>query len=144
MTLEDLSQVIQATMNWSGEHLHGFLIPTGLKTEPFLHFSPVQVYAADLDDGRTDMVRLSSIIRNTDTFTYIYDYGNNWEHKITVEKRLEDTEGLYNHKAVLITGRGNFLPENDGESKAEISPKQFTKLFQLFPEEEIIKNLAKI
>src|SRR5712664_2941945 len=65
MTLGDLHQAIQATMGWHDEHLH----------------------AVD-DVADENRLTLNSLLKSgVARFVYTYDFGDNWEHTVVIEKR---------------------------------------------------------
>jgi hypothetical protein len=80
--LSKLHAVLQAVMGWYDDHLHEFIIgesrcgmadPHGMDSMPVL---------------REDRATLASALGALKTFTYLYDFGDGWEHKIKVEKIL--------------------------------------------------------
>jgi hypothetical protein len=88
LDLGRVHEVIQAAMGWSDSHLHRFFLD---EVWSYRHF----VTEEDLDEGeegtREDSVRLDQVLRVTgDTLTYIYDFGDGWEHTLV----LEDTAPL--------------------------------------------------
>lgn len=88
LTLPRLHDVIQAAMGWSDSHLHRFR--TGND-----HRSPYFVTHFDLDEGDDgtleDDVRLDQLVAEKgDGLWYEYDFGDAWDHKLTVEEVLEE------------------------------------------------------
>jgi Plasmid pRiA4b ORF-3-like protein len=82
ITLAKLHQVIQAVMGWTNSHLHEFEIAQeryGIPnpTDPF--GPPV------VSETRA---RLGKSLGGMKSLRYVYDFGDNWEHKIKVEKVL--------------------------------------------------------
>jgi Plasmid pRiA4b ORF-3-like protein len=67
-TLKQLHAVIQAAMGWEDDHLYQFHL--GRQTLP---------NRVGLDELATGGVK---------HFTYLYDMGDSWEHRIQIEKRL--------------------------------------------------------
>lgn len=103
MTLGALHQAIQAAMGWHDCHLHAF----DIAGEQFGDRRTVDDVA---DENR---VTLNSLARSGVTrFAYTYDFGDNWEHTITVEKSKPMVEG----KAypVCIAGKRTCPPEDCG------------------------------
>ena len=87
LTLPWLHDVIQAAMGWSDSHLHRFR--TGRD-----HRSPYFVTSFDLDEGDEglleDDVRLDQLLNaECAELWYEYDFGDGWDHKLTVEEVLE-------------------------------------------------------
>ncbi|MGB5632520.1 MAG: plasmid pRiA4b ORF-3 family protein [Waterburya sp.] len=80
-TLSDLHLMIQAAMGWYNCHLHSFSIQ-GIE-----YGKPEPDYGLDLRDE--NKAKLSSVIKQEKSkFSYIYDFGDSWEHSILVEKIL--------------------------------------------------------
>jgi Plasmid pRiA4b ORF-3-like protein len=101
--LDRLHQVIQAAMGWQNSHLHVF---SDGQTEygrpdPELPFS----------DERT--AALGDLLpRERSQARYTYDFGDNWEHKIVLEKQLAAEPGrVY---PVCVAGAGACPPEDCG------------------------------
>ena len=104
-TISFLHEIVQLAMGWYNCHLHQFLIrgkEYGVSYEGGVHFA---------DDP--DKIKLSDFqFRPQERFEYVYDFGDNWEHKISVEKILPaDPAQTY---PVCIGGRGECPPEDSG------------------------------
>lgn len=81
ITLGKLHYVIQAVMGWSDSHMHDFEIAGEHYGEPDTDgWGPV-VHA----EARKTLVKA---LMGKKTFSYLYDFGDSWEHKIKVEKTL--------------------------------------------------------
>src|SRR5215212_3412858 len=77
MTLDDLHHAIQAAMGWEDAHLHAFDIAGRQYGDP------------DSLDEVADEERLTlNKVRNTGVsrFTSTYDFGDNWEHTVLIER----------------------------------------------------------
>lgn len=107
ITLDELHEVIQHCMGWMDSHLHQFRIGDFL-------------YGPDLDDGWDDIP-----VRREESYTlhsladslapalyYTYDFGDDWQHKIVVEKTLAASEGK--PYPVLVKGKRACPPEDVG------------------------------
>jgi hypothetical protein len=80
-TLTRLSDILQTCMGWEGYHLHGFEIGGEHYSEP----DPEGM--GDYEDERR--VKLSQVVgQGYKKFTFTYDFGDNWEHTVQVEKTL--------------------------------------------------------
>lgn len=114
VTLAKLHQVLQATMGWTDCHLHEFVIarrrygtpdPDWPSTEPIL------------DERR---VQLKPFIEaRVRRLTYLYDFGDHWEHEITVEELITPKGG---RRRFLCTAGENACPPEDvgGEPGYEV------------------------
>ncbi len=103
--LNRLHWIIQVAMGWEGGHLYEFEI-RGLRY--------TDAETASLDGDETaDSAVLGSLIRGaTDKFTYTYDFGDDWEHQVFVEKRLKSEPGAEYPRCVA--GRRACPPEDIG------------------------------
>ena len=77
-TLAELHDVVQAAFGWWGYHLHEFDIG-GVRYGS----DDGEDWDPPTDERRT---RLDELTPAGSSFTYTYDFGDNWRHKITVEK----------------------------------------------------------
>ncbi|MBF0565950.1 MAG: plasmid pRiA4b ORF-3 family protein [Nitrospirae bacterium] len=117
-TFENLHFTIQDAMGWSDSHLHAFFIvnpATGMKEEignpnggdPF-----DDVDDSEILSGRKKMISRYFTIGNKKA-NYVYDFGDNWEHVVLLEKILprDDTSIKY---PVCIGGKRACPPEDCG------------------------------
>jgi len=85
-TLVRLHDILQAAFGWEDCHLHEFKID-GVR------------YGTDDGEGwgpppRSErQARLGTVAAPGTTFEYIYDFGDDWRHKVTVEKVLPAEKG---------------------------------------------------
>ena len=84
MNLADLHQVIQVSFRWLDSHMHAFY--------------PTRQSAVSLPmrDGELDerAVQVGQLLpAPKDKLGYIYDFGDNWELEITLEKLLDEDQG---------------------------------------------------
>ncbi len=85
MRLSDLHQVIQAVYGWTDSHLHQFVIDRASYGQP-----------DDFDQAVLDEtgVTLAAAVGNRiKRFAYVYDFGDNWEHEVVVEKVIGGDSG---------------------------------------------------
>lgn len=80
-TLARLHKIIQEVMGWEDYHLHAFTIG---ETE----FGEInEEWDNDFEDEKK--AKLSDLnLAEKQKFEYVYDFGDNWEHEIKVEKIL--------------------------------------------------------
>lgn len=83
--LEHLHYVIQISMGWTNSHLHSFDIQ-GVE-----YGVPMPEFDFDGTTVRDEAkVKLSKLIPGEKfKFSYLYDFGDSWDHQILVEKVLE-------------------------------------------------------
>ncbi|HGJ8975539.1 TPA: plasmid pRiA4b ORF-3 family protein [Pseudomonas aeruginosa] len=80
ITLSKLHQVIQAVMGWSDSHLHEFEIAGESYGIPDPDWGPPVVS----EQRKT----LTKVLYGSKAFRYVYDFGDNWEHRIKIERLL--------------------------------------------------------
>lgn len=106
ITLTKLHHIIQITMGWTDSHLHEFEI-AGLC---------YGVPDPDWDFGREVISehrkRLLKELEGRKTFTYLYDFGDGWEHRITVKQMVPKGPTL--PFAICIAGENACPPEDVG------------------------------
>ncbi len=122
--LSDFHKIIQTTMGWTNCHLHRFYkkniyySPEDLDYVPSLIESLLYQYI----NYKTKRIRVNQLLMfEKDQIMYEYDFGDNWEHEILLEKIIprnpkikypictggkrncppEDTGGIYRYKEVL-------------------------------------------
>jgi hypothetical protein len=104
--LHKLHVVLLWTMGWAGGHLHEFVIGPN-------HFG---VPDPDFDTPpliqREDRVILASALGTLKSFLYLYDFGDGWEHRVTVEKTLPPDPGLT--LPICLDGANACPPEDVG------------------------------
>lgn len=91
-TLKTLHQVIQTVMGWKNHHLWSF----ESKTRNF----PME---------ETDISIQEILSTKGDKLRYIYDFGDYWQHKITLITTTEDSDGF-----ILLDGANACPPEDCG------------------------------
>lgn len=85
-SLNELHKIIQATMGWDDMHMYAFVV----EGEEFGNFK--RGSEAEYDSR---LVRLSEVVDGGHTrFRYDYDFGDNWEHQIDIEKTVPAEEGV--------------------------------------------------
>ena len=86
-TLAELHYILQAAMGWTDSHLHDFGVGG-------LTYGDIELLSAERDDDDARVydaneVRMRDFSREPGTsFKYVYDYGDNWRHTVTLEKIL--------------------------------------------------------
>lgn len=100
MTFHKLHQAIQIAFQWGDFHLHGFDVrkTNGLKIDDFFSIEPsdnedLGFFHETYDENE---IMLKDIFKQEkDKVIYTYDYGDNWEHEIVLEKILPEESGVF-------------------------------------------------
>ena len=78
VTLEDLHYIIQDVMGWTNSHLHQFEVFGVEYSDPRFELENV------VDESAAYLHRME--LHEGATFLYRYDFGDNWEHEVAIEK----------------------------------------------------------
>ena len=112
MTLADLHDVVQVVMGWEDCHLHVFVkqkrrfsVPSPWDDE----WTPPGM-PRDLDAGEFRIGQL--LTRAKDWIDYTYDFGDNWKHRITLQKILP--RNPRQRLPACISGKRRCPPEDSG------------------------------
>jgi len=104
-SLQKLHRILQAVMGWSNSHLHQFIIGGKYFAEPDPEYDP------EVENEK--LMRLSQVFSGVnDKSIYEYDFGDNWEHEILIEKVLPVDEEI--HYPVCLAGQRACPPEDCG------------------------------
>ena len=108
--LDALHHILQAAMGWSDAHLHEFEIRDKHYGIPDPEYPEMEM----LDEKK---YRLNQLLDVGDTCVYLYDFGDSWQHGITVES-IEDIDDLNvgAGNAWIETGERACPPEDAGGS----------------------------
>ncbi len=107
--LRRLHDVIQAVFDWLDYHLHQFEVGDRI------YGSPKQ---GDGDFGEKHLysdrnIKLGALLdRGVQRFIYRYDFGDDWEHVITVEQITDPEDGV--EYPILVDGARRAPPEDCG------------------------------
>ncbi|MGD6802167.1 plasmid pRiA4b ORF-3 family protein [Rossellomorea vietnamensis] len=108
--LKQLHNVLQIAFNWQNSHLYEFRVTS--KNQPLVKI----VSFKDAYDEETEIpmkmdseVELSQCLESS--ILYTYDFGDNWQHEIEVEKVVQDYKVNY---PVCTDGEGSAPPEDVG------------------------------
>jgi hypothetical protein len=82
--LDDLHLVLQAAFSWTNSHLHSFNFDDQVYSTSY---EPGDLTELNMLDDRG--IPLSSLVNTPgQTFSYTYDFGDDWHHIVTLEKQL--------------------------------------------------------
>ncbi|MEO0837442.1 MAG: plasmid pRiA4b ORF-3 family protein [Cyanobacteria bacterium J06643_5] len=103
--LQDLHMIIQEAMGWDNYHLHSFTIGG---------YEYGQA-GDDFDVRSENNVKLSDVVAGEKSkFFYTYDFGDDWEHEIIVEKELPAAPDAF--YPLCMKGKRACPPEDCGGS----------------------------
>lgn len=139
LTLESLHLTFQHAMGWTNSHLYEFEIDGRRFSEPDPEH---EVFEQPCEDaGRTRLRELD--LRAGSEFTYVYDFGDWWEHRVVIESVSplrsrevapccvdgaragppEDSGGPHGYEELLVALRDPRHPEH--RSASEWTPTGF-------------------
>ncbi len=109
ITFSEFHAIIQLAFGWTFSHL--YLFSERGFTSNFL-IQDIELTDDELGEvGDADKIRLKEIFKEEkQTYRYIYDFGDNWDHKITLEKILKEK---IDHP-ICVAGKGQCPPEDCG------------------------------
>ena len=99
LTFSQLTIVINEVMDWCGAHMSEYIFDK-LDVELMDDFEPEDVSdwnAYEVLDAKD--YKIDEFFDKTDKCVYVYDFGDYWEHIVTIEKKLDDYE--YNYPMVI-------------------------------------------
>jgi Plasmid pRiA4b ORF-3-like protein len=99
--LDRLHLTIQAAMGWTNTHLYELRAGDVSWSTPY----PDEDWAGDFTDARK--ARLGDILEDIGTkkLVYLYDFGDDWEHTIKVERLVDPEPGALYPRLIEVTGR---------------------------------------
>ncbi|MBE0557212.1 MAG: plasmid pRiA4b ORF-3 family protein [Proteobacteria bacterium] len=98
-------------MGWTNSHLHQFIIGEKRYSDPRINDDMDFGELPDIDEGKA--VLMDVMPRAKAKFIYEYDFGDSWEHYITVEKIIE-IDAAQKHFAECLDGKHACPPEDCG------------------------------
>jgi hypothetical protein len=100
ISLANLHDVLQIAFGWQNSHLHGFEV------------DKIRFGLADVEDELFSVderaAPLGAVARVGSKFLYRYDFGDDWEHIITVERLIKDGA-----RAIECSGGARACPPED-------------------------------
>jgi hypothetical protein len=107
LTLLELHAVVQGAMGWRDYHLHMFEIRER-------RFEVPEDDRLGLEEGLEDerKQKLKTVLAKAAQFLYVYDFGDNWRHRITVEADV--TPVVERYLPLCIGGERACPPEDCG------------------------------
>jgi hypothetical protein len=107
ITLLKLHDILQIVMGWDDYHLHMFTI------EGSIYGDPADDEYGDLGTIDEARFRLNQVIyREGQRLSYVYDFGDGWDHTLLVEKILPPQESV--RYPICLKGKRACPPEDVG------------------------------
>jgi Plasmid pRiA4b ORF-3-like protein len=93
--LAEVHDVLQVAFGWTDSHLHGFAAGPEFDSADAEHYlCPFDEEEGEQEGVPEEQVRLDEVLAEAgDTLAYTYDYGDGWDHLITLEAALPRPEG---------------------------------------------------
>ena len=105
ITFKELHEILQVLFSWGNKHLHEFEVPG----DRIYISDRGDIWANHYEESET---LIDSFFRNYKWLRYTYDFGDNWRHRINIEKI---DEKYRERKVTLLKFKGdNFLEDSGG------------------------------
>ena len=102
--LSELHMLIQMTMGWEARHLYEFKI----NGQSYGEIDIDSEFENDMIEA--EGITFGDVIKNSKKFTYIYDFGDGWQHEVEIVKVLEHDPRM--NYPVCIGGENACPPED--------------------------------
>jgi hypothetical protein len=108
MPLHTLHTVLQIVMGWENYHLYEFIMAGAEYSDPGLGWEEDDITMRD-----SKRVRVEELVSAVgESFTYVYDLGDNWQHELVVEEIVPTKATV--RTALCLDGAYAPLPEDCG------------------------------
>ena len=108
MTLSTFHEALEGGFGWYDYHLHQFKAGGKVWVPGSMDESD------DLPMANEDKITIGRVLRTVgDSMLYTYDFGDNWRHKVTLERVIPDAAAVFPDVSCLA-GRRAGPPENCG------------------------------
>jgi hypothetical protein len=109
--LDWLHSVLQVAIGWTNSHLHQFRVGEDCYSDTRHHFAEFEGDPEILEEREFTLRQIAP--REKNAFRYEYDFGDSWEHEITVEKILPPNAAA-STTAICLDGARACPPEDCG------------------------------
>lgn len=106
VNFEDFHTIIQICMGWNNSHLYEFQFYDGTSIAGYKDEFGKQ------EDKLASMCLIEDYIYKENELTYVYDFGDNWEHSISIKEIESDTVEV----AKILFTQGACPPDDIGGS----------------------------
>ena len=108
--LKKLHGTIQAVMPWTNSHLHQFIFPDTIYSDP--RFEIGEDLDLEIEDAADALLRKVAVTHGC-VFVYQYDFGDDWRHLVQVDCIVESLPSYPGHP-VCLGGEFACPPEDCG------------------------------
>ena len=109
LLLSDFHKIIQTTMGWTNSHMHQFIKNQTFYTRRMADYD----FWGEMGTVDYSKIKVSDLLKKEkDRIIYEYDFGDSWNHDITLEKILPDDNKITH--PICLTGKMNCPPEDCG------------------------------
>jgi len=88
ITFHKLHRIIQAVYNWQDYHLYRFEFNDLVVCIPDPDYTPEELYGGKVKEINAKRVKIDKLLGKRHKCVYVYDFGDNWEHEVVLEKVL--------------------------------------------------------
>ena len=106
-----LHGVIQVAMGWTNSHLHQFRIGEACYSDTRHHFAEFEGDPEILEERKCPLYQAAPCEQSS--FIYDYDFGDSWEHTVTVA-RILSPDPAASRAGICLEGAGACPPEDCG------------------------------
>ena len=110
ITFYKFHKIIQAAFGWQDYHLFNFDFKEFIVHIPDPDYAPGEIYG--VPEKNAKRIKIDEYIEEGTSFVYTYDFGDNWEHEIIIEKIMDAEEGV--RYPVCLEGERHRPPEDVG------------------------------
>ena len=104
ITLFKLHKILQEVMGWTDSHMHQYFIREKIYSHPDFELGEFE---------NETKVKLKQLVSNENfKFTYVYDFGDGWQHELWVEKIMQG--GVKLTPPICLAGEMACPPEDVG------------------------------
>lgn len=111
--LDLLHAILQVSIGWTNSHLHQFHIGKRRFSDLQFDMNEDLMDPSDYVHDESEVVLATAFKTVGSKFTYEYDFGDSWRHRITVEDIVPDDGGI-NGFAQCVDGKRACPPEDCG------------------------------
>ena len=153
MNFNQLHFIIQLAFNWTNSHLHEFNLEG-------YEISGIQDDMEEEESIDSEVVELGACLQKGTKFDYVYDFGDDWKHRVIVEKII-DKEPNITYPCCIAGKRSGAIEDSGGiygyqnmmEVLKDSSNEEYEAVFEwiggvydavFFDREELNKKLADL